>query len=248
MTETGTNEATQYLSFKLNSEIHTLEVARIREVLEHRAVTKIPNMPDYMKGVIDLRGQAIPVLDLRLKFGMPEIDTTVDSSIIISEISFKNELRIIGVLVDSVQEVLEFKFDQIKPPPKIGANLNTDFIKGLAEKDDGLVIILDIDKIFLADVSSLDSAQSSLEGVQPLTEKERKVNRSAEETPGWIAEKIMSLEEKILNIEHRLSLLENSGKTLSESSIFNKEPKIIREEMRSILREIVNENLKLRDQ
>ena len=108
----------------------------------------MPKTPECMRGVINLRGSVVPVLDMGLKLGLAEIGKTVDTCVIVVEASCKGETTIIGALVNSVEEVLEFDPEQIEPAPKIGTQLRTDFVKGMGKKDDGFVIILDVDKVF----------------------------------------------------------------------------------------------------
>ncbi|MGD0661863.1 MAG: chemotaxis protein CheW [Syntrophorhabdales bacterium] len=138
----------QYLTFQLGEEVFALDVSHVREILEFTTVTKVPKTPDYMRGVINLRGSVVPVLDMRLKFGLTEIEKTVDTCIIVVEVSCEGETTVIGALVNSVQEVFELEQDQIEPAPKIGTQLKTGFVKGMGKKDDRFVIILDIDKVF----------------------------------------------------------------------------------------------------
>ncbi len=148
MTVIGITETTQYLTFKLDSEVFAVDIAKVREVLDFTSVTKVPRTPDFMRGVINLRGSVVPVVDMRLKFGMTETEKTVNTCIIIVEISLDNEITILGALADSVQEVMDLEPDQIEPAPRIGTRLRTDFIKGMGKKDEHFIMILDIDKIF----------------------------------------------------------------------------------------------------
>ncbi len=143
-------EATQHLTFKLDEEVFALDISKVREVLEYTAVTKVPQTPEFMKGVINLRGHVVPVVDLRLKFGMPEAEKTVNTCIIIVEVSVDQDTAVLGALADSVQEVLELEQDQIEPAPKIGTRLKTDFIKGMGKRDEQFIMIQDIDKVFSA--------------------------------------------------------------------------------------------------
>ena len=117
-----------------------------------------------MRGVINLRGSVVPVLDMRLKFGLTRTEKTVDTCIIVVEVFFEDESTIIGALVDSVQEVLELEPDQIEPAPRIGTQLKTEFIKGMGKRDDRFMILLDIDKVFsseeLAVVAEMEGEQS----------------------------------------------------------------------------------------
>ena len=141
----------QYLTFQLGEEVFAIDVSHVREILEFTTVTKVPKTPDYMRGVINLRGSVVPVLDMRLKFGMTRTDKTVNTCIIVVEVSFEGETTIIGALVDSVQEVFELDPDKIEPAPRIGIKLKTEFIKGMGKVENDFVMILDIDKVFSAD-------------------------------------------------------------------------------------------------
>lgn len=142
---------TQYLSFMLDKEVFALDITKVREVLDYTSVTKIPQTPEFMRGVINLRGGVVPVIDMRLKFGLPETETTVNTCIIIAEVQINNESVILGALADSVQEVFDLLHDDIEPAPKIGTQINTDFLTGMGKKEDEFVLLLDIDRIFSAD-------------------------------------------------------------------------------------------------
>ncbi len=144
-------EATQHLTFKLDEEVFALDISKVREVLEYTTVTKVPQTPEFMIGVINLRGHVVPVIDMRLKFGMSGADKTVNTCVIIVEIKLDGENIVLGAMADSVQEVFELESDQIEPPPKIGTRMNTDFIRGMGKRDGEFVIILDIDKAFSTD-------------------------------------------------------------------------------------------------
>lgn len=151
MSETEIIESNQYLTFKLDQEIFSLAISQVREVLDFTEVTKVPRMPEFMRGVINLRGGVVPVVDLRLKFGLTSTDRTVDTCIIIMEIDIEGETTLIGALADSVQEVMTLEPENIEPPPRIGTRLNTEFIKGMGKKNDNFIIILDIDNVFSSD-------------------------------------------------------------------------------------------------
>jgi purine-binding chemotaxis protein CheW len=151
MSSTGITKTSQYLSFKLDQEIYALDISQVREVLDFTEVTKVPRMPEFMRGVINLRGGVVPVVDLRLKFGLSATDKTVDTCIIIMEIAIEGEATLLGALADSVQEVMTLEPNQIEPPPRIGTRLNTEFIKGMGKKNDEFIIILDIDRVFSSD-------------------------------------------------------------------------------------------------
>jgi purine-binding chemotaxis protein CheW len=151
MSVTTAEDTIQYLTFKLEDEVFATDIAQVREVLEFTQVTKIPRTPEYMRGVINLRGHVVPVLDLKLRFGMNITESTVNTCVIIVEIRIGDELTIIGALADSVQEVIDMDPSTIQPAPKIGTKLNTDFIKGMGKQDERFVIILDIERIFSTD-------------------------------------------------------------------------------------------------
>ncbi len=144
-------ETHQYLTFKLDEEVFALGIDKVREVLDYTSITKVPQTPEFMRGVINLRGGVVPVIDMRLKFGMPRTEPTVNTCIIIVEVEVEGETTILGALADSVQEVLDLEPQQIEPAPKIGTKLRTDFIRGMGRRDERFIIILDIDKIFSGD-------------------------------------------------------------------------------------------------
>lgn len=151
MSVNSITETTQYLTFKLDGEIFALDISKVREVLDFTTVTKVPRTPDFMRGVINLRGSVVPVVDMRLKFGMSKTEQTVNTCIIIVEINVDGEKIILGALADSVQEVIELEPGSIEPPPRIGTRLDTEFIKGMGKRDEQFIIILEIDRVFSTD-------------------------------------------------------------------------------------------------
>lgn len=148
MAVTDILETNKYLSFLLDNEIYAFGISQVREVLDYTEITKVPKMPDFLKGIINLRGGVVPVVDLRKKFGLPPAEKSVNTCIIIMDITIENEKTLIGALADSVQEVMTIEPDQIEPPPKIGTRLDTEFIRGMGKKNDKFIIIIDIDKVF----------------------------------------------------------------------------------------------------
>jgi purine-binding chemotaxis protein CheW len=158
MGKTGITEAGQYLTFKLGEEIFALNVGQVREVLDLTAITKVPGTPDFMRGVINVRGSVVPVMDLRLKFGLSRTENTLDTRIIVMELSLEGEVVVLGTLADSVNEVIDLEPNQIEPPPKIGMRWRTEFIKGIGKRNDLFIIILYIDRVFSTDeLAILDS-------------------------------------------------------------------------------------------
>jgi len=144
-----------YLTFSLAEEVFAVEVANVKEVLDLETVTKVPRTPHFMRGVINLRGRVVPVVDMRIKFGMPQAVDTIDTCIVVMEVDVEGEMTVIGALADSVREVFALNPDQIEPPPSIGTKLNTDFIKGMGKQGEHFIIVLDIDKVFSADELTL---------------------------------------------------------------------------------------------
>jgi purine-binding chemotaxis protein CheW len=159
MSITGIMETTQYLTFKLEDEVFALDISKVREVLDFTTITKVPKTPEFMRGVINLRGSVVPVVDLRLKFGMSKTEKTVNTCIIIAEVTIDNDTTVLGALADSVQEVMDLEPGHIEPAPKIGTRLNTEFIRGMGKRDNSFVIILDIDKVFSIDELALVQAK-----------------------------------------------------------------------------------------
>lgn len=145
----------QFVTFRLEQELFGVEVNRTREILSLIPITSIPQTPDYMLGVINLRGQVVPVVDMRLKLGLPSGEDTQDTCIIVLEIQLEDESIVVGVLADAVCEVLEVRTDQIEPPPRLGSHLKTEFITGMGKIDDQFIILLNIDKAFNNDETAL---------------------------------------------------------------------------------------------
>jgi purine-binding chemotaxis protein CheW len=142
------NTTLQYLTFGLGEEVFALETGSVREVIELVSVTRIPKTPPYMRGVINLRGHAVPVVDLRIKFDMPKVADTVNTCIIIVDVEVEGENCYMGAIVDSVREVFEMTSDQINPPPRMGTSIRADFIRGMGKQNEEFIMILDIGKVF----------------------------------------------------------------------------------------------------
>jgi len=151
MTDNKLLDDGQLFTFMLSNEIYGIEISKVREVMDYKKITIVPKTPDFMKGVINLRGGVVPVIDMRLKFGMEETEKTVDTCIIIVDISVDGEKTFIGALADSVKEVITLEAENIEQAPKIGTKLDTEFIKGMGKLNEEFVIVLDIEKIFTTD-------------------------------------------------------------------------------------------------
>ena len=150
ITETG-----QYMTFKLGNELFAISVAQVREVLEVSQITRVPTAPPYMRGVVNVRGQATPVVDLRRKFGLPEVADTVNTRIIVMELELDGEATVLGGVADSVHEVIELEPSNIDPPPRIAMRWRTDFIQGMGKRGDDFIIILDVNAVFTSEDMAL---------------------------------------------------------------------------------------------
>lgn len=150
-------ETRQYMTFKLGSELFAIDVAQVREVLELSQITKVPTAPAYMRGLVNVRGQATAVADFRVRFGLEEAPDTVHTRIIVMELSINGEAAVLGGIADSVHEVIELEPSNIEPPPRIGMHWRSDFIKGMGKRGDNFIIILDVNAFFSADEGALIS-------------------------------------------------------------------------------------------
>jgi purine-binding chemotaxis protein CheW len=162
MSVTDITDTRQYLTFKLADEVFAIEVSKVREVLDFTTITKIPRTPDFMSGVINLRGNVVPVVDLRLCFEMSKTQKTVNTCIVVVEMLIEGESTIIGALADSVEEVIDLEPEHIQPAPKMGTQIRTEFIKGMGTRDAQFIMILDIDRVFSAEeLSAVRTAEGS---------------------------------------------------------------------------------------
>ncbi len=149
----------KYLTFVLANEEYGIGILKIKEIIGMMPITTVPQTPDFVKGVINLRGKVIPVMDLRRRFGMEAIDYTERTCIIVVEIKSSTGTVQIGIVVDSVSEVLNIKGEDIEDTPTFGTRLNTDYILGMAKMEGGVKILLDIDRVLSGEeVAALDKA------------------------------------------------------------------------------------------
>ena len=137
----------KYLTFTLENEEYGIGILKVKEIIGMMSITSVPRTPEFVKGVINLRGKVIPVLDLRLKFNMGEIPYTDRTCIIVVEIDSDCATVLIGIVVDAVSEVLNIKESNIEDTPTFGTSLNTDYILGMAKTEGSVKILLDIDKV-----------------------------------------------------------------------------------------------------
>ena len=166
MDENQMMEAEQYLTFTLGEEKFALEISKVHEVVDYTHITRVPRMPSHLIGVINLRGNVVSVVDLRLKLGMKSVEKTADTCIVIMEVNMDGDLLQMGALADSVHEVIQLHLGQISPPPKVGIKLNPEFIRGIGKRNDNFVIILNIDKVISRDESVSEAESSKLYTVQ----------------------------------------------------------------------------------
>jgi len=143
-----THKINSYLTFKLGEETFGANVSKVLNILEMTKITKVPKAPNYMKGVINLRGAVLPLIDTRIKFDMPETEYTTNTCILVLDIEMSGETVHVGALVDSVQEVIEIESSQISPAPSIGSKYRSEFIEGMAKIGDEFIMLLNMDLIF----------------------------------------------------------------------------------------------------
>jgi purine-binding chemotaxis protein CheW len=139
--------AGQYLTFRLADEEHGLEILKVREIIGLMPITKVPHTPEHVRGVLNLRGKIIPVVDLRLKFGLPSVEDTMHTCIIVLEVKVNERSMQMGVIVDQVLEVRHVPADAIEPPPSFGLAVDTRFILGLGKMGSSIVLLLDVDRV-----------------------------------------------------------------------------------------------------
>lgn len=139
----------QYLTFGMDNELYAVPVGKVREVLEYSKPVKLPKTADYFKGIINIRDTAIPVIDLRLRLGLPESPLTADSAIIVMDIqALESEVLTIGALTDTVYEVVELDSAVLEAAPRFGTRIEAGFVRHIGKKDGNFIIILDVESVF----------------------------------------------------------------------------------------------------
>jgi len=167
MNESKIVETALYLTFRLDEELFALDVSQVREILDLIPITKVPQSADYMRGVINVRSSVIPVVDLKLKFGMQRTEPSKDTRIVVMEIDTDRETTIIGAMADSVHDVIELEPAQIENAPKIGSRLHSEFIKGIGKRNDRFIIVIDIDRVFSSEeLSSANHPEAMAEAME----------------------------------------------------------------------------------
>lgn len=163
-----TELAGKYLTFRLGEEDFGLRILKVQEIIGMQEITGIPRTPPAVKGVINLRGKVIPVIDLRLKFNMDEAEVSRKTCIIVVQVSRKTGDVIMGIVVDEVSEVLEIGGTEIEPPPAFGTQVSTDFILGMAKTENAVKILLDLDQVLTdGELSAIDAGEA-LESLESL--------------------------------------------------------------------------------
>jgi purine-binding chemotaxis protein CheW len=158
------NESSQFLTFQLAGEVYAIDILHIREIIEYGNLTPVPLVPDFIAGVINLRGSVVPVIDLGARFGNSATQITKRTSIVIIEIADGDKMLEIGITVDLVNEVLDIKRSDIEPAPSFGASIRTDFISGMGKVNGRFMILLDVDRVLSIDeLSALGGMRSSRE-------------------------------------------------------------------------------------
>jgi purine-binding chemotaxis protein CheW len=162
----GSEQTHQYLTFVLAGEVFAMGILAIKEIIEYADLTVVPMMPEYVRGVINLRGAVVPVIDLSVRFGKASSPVTKRTCIVIIEIMANSERHVLGVVVDAVNAVLDIPAGEIEPPPAFGASIRTDFIQGMGKVNGKFVVLLDVDHVLAADemdvlVETRDTATAS---------------------------------------------------------------------------------------
>ena len=137
-----------YLTFTMNQEHFAVNVLQVTELLEMLPVTHVPRSPEFMRGVVNLRGAVVPVIDTRLKFGLPSLEDTIDTCIVVMNIAMDHEIVKIGAIVDGVSEVIEVSVDRIMPLPSVGKKERSHFIQGVIKLEEKFIMVLDVNKVF----------------------------------------------------------------------------------------------------
>ncbi len=174
-------EIKSYLTFELGEEIFACHVNKLLHILEIPKITDVPGAPGYMKGIINLRGRVLPVIDTKVKMGMPPVEFTKDTCIVVMDIKLDDDSLLVGVLVDRVLEVLEFNDDEILPPPNLGSKYHSEFITGIVNRNDNFIMIIDIDTVFSLDEINFMRSSSDNDIVPEMEENEKSLEENKEE-------------------------------------------------------------------
>lgn len=173
MDDALTSEQSQYLTFHIGGEEYAVGILRVKEIIEYGTLTMVPQIPPSIRGVINLRGNVVPVVDLALKFGIPQSPITNRTCIIIVEVELPGEQTVMGIIADSVSQVVELAPNEILPPPSFGTRVRVDFLHGMGKSDKKFSLILNIDKVL-----SIDELKNSASMPQAILEKPARMDLS----------------------------------------------------------------------
>jgi purine-binding chemotaxis protein CheW len=174
----GKYKSSSFLTFKLNDETFAANVEKILNILELTKITKVPKAPEYMVGVINLRGNVLPLIDTKVRFDIGNTEFSTNTCILVMDIQINDSFVQIGALVDSVQEVIEIDLSKVEPSPSIGDKYKSDFIEGMAKHKEEFIMLLDMDKIFSSDELSI--LQETTEEAEPQVETEGETDEELE--------------------------------------------------------------------
>lgn len=161
MSATDSEEIAQYLSFFIAGEEYAAPILRVREILQYETVTRIPTTPPWIRGVMNLRGSVVPVIDLALKFGLPETAVTKWTCAVIVETQIDDQSTVMGVMADAVSEVIDLRPADIAPPPAFGTRVRVDYLTGMGKADKKFVLLLDLDRV-LSEAELLSAAAAAV--------------------------------------------------------------------------------------
>lgn len=167
-------EQTQYLTYYLAGEEYAVGILRVKEIIEYDTLTKVPGTPPFIRGVINLRGSVVPVVDLAVKFGLPETPVTKRTCIVIVEVNVEDERTVMGVVADAVSQVMDLSSREIEAPPSFGTRVRMDYLQGMGKVDKKFILILDIDRVLSGnEILAVAAASEGLsESAAPASEEE----------------------------------------------------------------------------
>jgi purine-binding chemotaxis protein CheW len=152
-------ESTQYVTLGIDRETFAIPVKSVQEILDIREISRLPHAPDYLLGIIDVRGRSVPVIDLRIKLGLPSVPNTSNTRILVLEVPIDSRIVLLGLVADRVFEVTGFDADQIEPPPEIGTRWRSEYIVGVTRKHDAFVVIFNIARLFAdGELATIDNS------------------------------------------------------------------------------------------
>ncbi|MFN7011969.1 MAG: chemotaxis protein CheW [Allorhizobium sp.] len=157
----GMSDEAQFVTFALGKEVFAVPVEVVREILDHEELFRIPNGPDYLLGLRDVRGQGVPTIDLRLKLGLPKTEPTSNTRVLVLDIPLEQRTLSLGMVADRVFEVIPFRRSQIEPAPEIGIRWSSEYIAGVVRRDEGFVVIVDLARLLSSGDTALLSTRNA---------------------------------------------------------------------------------------